>query len=121
MLAVRRMTSTLAGAQPIADPRRLSLRAIASETDAVQFAAAGGAPLYNRDVLAFFPFQLGAHRFVSAVYVMTRDLARFYTVSLTLSAAGRRWLRRHPRTRIRIVAAGASATASSVVAVTPAG
>jgi hypothetical protein len=40
-------------------------------------------PLHNRDVLAFFPFQVTAHRYVAAVYVMTRNLARRYTARPT--------------------------------------
>ena len=36
-------------------------------------------PLYNRDVLAFFPFQVSQHKFVAAVYVMTSDLTHRYT------------------------------------------
>ncbi len=35
-------------------------------------------PLYDRDVLAFFPFQLAPGRWVAAVYVMTRNLAEPY-------------------------------------------
>jgi hypothetical protein len=83
MTAVGRMVGTLAGAQRLPHPRQLSLRAIASDNDTdVQFKGNGTAAfpaLYNRDVLAFFPFQVSAHRFVSAVYVMTSDLTRRYT------------------------------------------
>ena len=35
-------------------------------------------PLYNRDVLAFLPYQATDHKFVVVVYVMTRNLARLY-------------------------------------------
>ncbi|MGA2009354.1 MAG: hypothetical protein ABSH51_02295 [Solirubrobacteraceae bacterium] len=83
LMVVRRMLSTIAGAQPIAAARQLTLEAIASDNDGdVQFAGDGTTAfpsLYNRDVLAFFPFEVDPHRFVSAVYVMTRDLARRYT------------------------------------------
>ncbi len=83
MTAVRRMVSTLAGARPIAHPHQLSLDAIASDSDTdVQFTGNGTAQapsLFNRDVLAFFPFQVRAHRFVCGVYVMTSDLSRRYT------------------------------------------
>lgn len=82
MLSVKRMTSALAGAKTVRNPRRLTLPAIAQRGNAAQFSGDGGAALpslYNRDVLAFFPFQLTPHRFVSAVYVMTRDLTHYYT------------------------------------------
>ena len=36
------------------------------------------APLRSADVLAFFPFQIDAHGFVAAAYVMTRDLTRAF-------------------------------------------
>jgi hypothetical protein len=81
--AVSRMVASLAGAEPIARPRQLTLDANASDNDSdVQFQGNGTAafpPLYNRDVLAFFPFQVTTTRFVSAVYVMTRDVAQRYT------------------------------------------
>ncbi len=83
MAAVSRMMATTAGAQPISSPRQLTLTAIASDNDSdVQFQGNGTAaypPLYNRDVLAFFPFQVSADKFVAGVYVMTRDLAQYYT------------------------------------------
>ena len=77
------MTASLSGAHRIAHPRQLTLDAIASDNDRdVQFTGNGTAAhpsLYNRDVLAFFPFQVSRHRFVSAVYVMTSDLTHRYT------------------------------------------
>ncbi|MGA2009353.1 MAG: hypothetical protein ABSH51_02290 [Solirubrobacteraceae bacterium] len=83
MQSVSRMLAPTAGAQPISQPRQLSLDAIASDNDTdVQFQGNGTAaypPLYNRDVLTFFPFQVSAYKFVSAVYVMTRNLATVYT------------------------------------------
>ncbi len=83
MQAVARMVATLAGAQEIPQPRQLTLDAIASDNNTdVQFTGDGTAAhptLHNRDVLAFFPFQVTSNEFVSAVYVMTRDLAQYYT------------------------------------------
>jgi hypothetical protein len=82
MQAVGRMTSALAGAQRIRHPRQLSLTTIAQRGDDAQFSGAGTPALpslYNRDVLAFFPYQVASHRFVSAVYVMSRDLTHRYT------------------------------------------
>jgi hypothetical protein len=90
MQAVGRMVSTLTGVRPIAHPRQLTLTAIASNNNTdVQFRGNGTAAfpsLYNRDVLAFFPFQVDATRFVCSVYVMTSDLTHQYT---TKPAAGR--------------------------------
>ena len=37
--------------------------------------AAARLPLYNREVLAFLPFQVDDNRFVASVYVMTRDIS----------------------------------------------
>lgn len=82
MQSVARMVETLAGAGAIRHPRQLALDAIAQRGNAAQFGGGGTAalpPLYNRDVLAFFPFQVTEHRFVGAVYVMTRDVTRYYT------------------------------------------
>ena len=84
MQAVGRMVSTLSGAQPIADPRQLTLNAIAQYGDDSQFLGNGTTEyptLYNRDVLAFFPFQVSQNTFVAAVYVMTRDLTQYYTAT----------------------------------------
>ena len=82
MRAVGRLTSALSGAQPIAQPSQLTLSAIAQLGNHSQFAGDGTRAypnLYDRDVLAFFPFQLSQNRFVAAVYVMTRDLTHYYT------------------------------------------
>jgi hypothetical protein len=83
MQAVSRLVATLNGAQPIFSPRQLSLLSIASDNNQdVQFAGNGtsGSPsLYNRDVLAFFPFQVSQYKFVSSVYVMSSDLTHEYT------------------------------------------
>jgi hypothetical protein len=82
MQAVARLNAALSGAQPIADPRQLTLSAIAQDGNDAQFSGDGTAAhpsLYNRNVLAFFPFQVSQHRFVSAVYVTTSDLTHYYT------------------------------------------
>src|SRR5262249_52639340 len=75
--AVRRLTASLQGAKPIAQPRTVSLRSLTDYRGNTQFAGNGTAqfpPLYNREVFAFFPFQVDAHRFVIPVYVMTRNV-----------------------------------------------
>jgi hypothetical protein len=54
---------------------------VASDDNDRQFDGDGTAahpPLYNRDVLAFLPFQLSANRYVVPVYVMTRNMATLY-------------------------------------------
>ena len=82
MQAVGRMSSTLAGAQPIAHPRQLTLTSIAQYGNNSQFTGNGTSAypsLYDRDVLTFFPWQVSQHTFVAGVYVMTRDLTHYYT------------------------------------------
>jgi hypothetical protein len=79
MSAVRRLMSALDGSRAVQRPRRIELRAISDDHGHRQFDGDGTAahpPLYDRDVLGFFPFQLDQHRFVIPVYVMTRDLGR---------------------------------------------
>jgi len=81
MTAVRRLVGALDGARRVRRPRRISLRAISDEHGHRQFDGDGTAahpPLYDRDVLGFFPYQLDARRFVIPVYVMTRDMGRVY-------------------------------------------
>jgi hypothetical protein len=78
---VGRLVSSLDGATSISSARQLTLADIGDFNGDVQFAGDGTAahpPLYDRDVLAFFPFQANAHRFVIPTYVMTRDLAKVY-------------------------------------------
>ncbi len=79
--AVRRLTHALRDAGPVRAPQSLSLLKVSDDEGKVQFEGNGrrGTPtLYDRDVLAFFPFQLASGRWVAAVYVMTRNLAKPY-------------------------------------------
>jgi hypothetical protein len=79
--AVRRLTEALAGAEPLPATRRLALRELTDFGGNVQFEGNGTAaypPLYNREVFAFFPFQVTQRRFVIPVYVMTRNVAEDY-------------------------------------------
>jgi len=79
--AVGRLVDSLAGSAPLRRTRPLSLLRISDRHDRRQFSGDGSAahpPLFDRDVLAFFPFQLRRGSYVAAVYVMTRDLARPY-------------------------------------------
>jgi hypothetical protein len=86
--AVRRLVGAVHGARPVRRPRKISLRSISDQHGHRQFDGDGTAahpPLYDRDVLGFFPYQLDAHRFVVAVYVMTRDLGHVYDTKASAS------------------------------------
>jgi hypothetical protein len=81
MRALGAMTGALGPEHPITSRRSLRLIDIADNHDHAQFAGdgtPGHPPLFDRDVLAFFPFQASDHRFVAGVYVMTRDLRRVW-------------------------------------------
>ena len=81
MAAVRRLTAAMAGPPTLAVRRSLTLKAIADRHDHVQFTGDGTPehpPLYNRDVVAFLPFQADENRFVVPAYVMTRDMSKLY-------------------------------------------
>jgi hypothetical protein len=79
--AVKRLVSSLAGAEPLARTRPLSLLSVSDEEGNSQFDGDGTLlhpPLRDRDVTAFFPFQVRPGRYVAAAYVMTRNLAKRY-------------------------------------------
>jgi hypothetical protein len=79
--AVGRLAGAVASAQPLQRTQPLSLLSISDHHDRRQFNGDGTAahpPLYDRDVLAFLPFQLRPDEYVAAVYVMTRSLAKLY-------------------------------------------
>ncbi len=81
MSAFSRLIGHMQGPGPGASTRRLALRSITQLGRHAQFAGDGTAahpPLYDREVLAVFPFQTGPRRFVVPVYVMTRDLLTLY-------------------------------------------
>jgi hypothetical protein len=80
MAAMRRMMARFAG-PALVSGRQLSLRSISDVGDEIQFSGDGTSahpPLYNRDVLAFLPFQVTDNRFVIPVYIMTRNIAKLY-------------------------------------------
>jgi hypothetical protein len=84
MAAVKAFTQAMAGPATISTRRSLSLLAIADQANHVQFDGDGTAahpPLYNRDVVAVFPFQADTNKFVVPAYVMTRDMATLYNSS----------------------------------------
>lgn len=77
----RNMLARFHGPGPGGTPRQLKLLSIVQEGNHAQFAGDGSAahpPLYDRDVLAVFPFQSSPTHFVIPVYVMTRDLLTLY-------------------------------------------
>jgi hypothetical protein len=77
--AVARLVDGFAGAERLRRVQPLKLLRIGDFANRVQFAGDGTPahpPLYDRDVLAFLPFQVTPDRYVIAVYVMTRDIAR---------------------------------------------
>ena len=66
MSAVRRLIGATEGSQPVRRPRRITLDMISDEHGNRQFDGDGTTahpPLYDRDVLGFFPYQLDARRF----------------------------------------------------------
>ncbi len=72
--------------------RELSLLLVSDDHDQRQFdggGTPGRPPLYNRDVLAFLPFQLADDRFVTSVYVMTRDVTEVHQPNLPSSNPAR--------------------------------
>jgi len=80
MAAMRRMMARLAGPDQVSG-RQLSLQAISDSQNQIQFAGDGTSAhpnLYNRDVLAFLPFQVTDNRFVIPTYIMTRNIAELY-------------------------------------------
>ncbi|HXR31585.1 MAG TPA: hypothetical protein VN752_10650 [Solirubrobacterales bacterium] len=80
MDAVRRLLGAFAGATDAA-PRNLTLDELTDYGQHVQFEGNGTTrfpPLYDRDVFAFLPFQVDAHRFVVPVYVMTRNVVEVH-------------------------------------------
>jgi hypothetical protein len=77
--AIGRLLDGFAGAEPLRRTRPLKLLRIGDFANRVQFAGDGTPahpPLYDRDVLAFLPFQVRRDRYVVAAYVMTRNIAR---------------------------------------------
>jgi hypothetical protein len=81
MAALRRLVGGLGGARTLTRTQPLQLRSIGDFTGAKQFDGDGTSahpPLYDRDVLAFFPFEIRRGEYVAATYVMTRDVAHRY-------------------------------------------
>jgi hypothetical protein len=86
MSGFRNMLAHFTGPGPTGTPRQLKLISIAQEGNHAQFKGDGTAAhpnLYDREVLAVFPFQSSPTRFVIPVYVMTRDLLTLYDPAAT--------------------------------------
>jgi hypothetical protein len=81
MSGFRNTLARFQGPGPGGPARGLTLLSIAQDGDHAQFSGDGTAAhpaLYDREVLAVFPFQSSPTRFVIPVYVMTRDLLTLY-------------------------------------------
>jgi hypothetical protein len=88
----RNMLAHFQGPGPNGPARQLKLLSIAQEGNHAQFTGDGSAAhptLYDRNVLAVFPFQSSPTRFVIPVYVMTRDLLTLYEPAASPSDIGR--------------------------------
>jgi hypothetical protein len=77
LTALKNMIKQFEGAEDLSQPRPLSVNvtALGGQTEVFR----GGnrhPPLYYRDMFAFLPFQVHAHRFVVATYVMSYDITR---------------------------------------------
>jgi len=85
MAALHRMLTRFEGPGPDdAGARQLTLLSITQDGDHAQFTGDGTSAhpdLYDRDVLAVFPFQTSPTTFVIPVYVMTRDMLTLYAPS----------------------------------------
>lgn len=105
--SLRRLTRTLrAGRRPITRRVSVTLRAVSDTHGHRQFNGDGTRahpPLYNRDVLGFFPYQVSNRRVAIALYVMTRDLLEPYRRRLPVGRARRYDL---PAERYRLTIAG---------------
>jgi hypothetical protein len=116
--AVRRLVDSLRGAVRLSHTRRLSLLEISDDHDHKQFDGDGSAahpPLFDRDVVGFFPYQVDEHRYVIPVYVMTRSLTKLYAPEAP-SDQSRFDL---PPAPFRLTIGGLPATDSSVTASDP--
>ena len=79
--AIRRLLAAVGSSTPD-QIQPLTLDAIADNHNHVQFTGDGTAahpPLYNRDVVAAFPFQRSARSYAIPAYVMTRDMTKQLT------------------------------------------
>jgi hypothetical protein len=81
MSSLHNLLSRFQGSGLSGEARQLTLQSISQEGNHAQFEGDGTSEhpaLYDRDVLAVFPFQTSATSFEIPVYVMTRDLLTDY-------------------------------------------
>lgn len=114
-----RFSSAFTGSGPNPTHRSISLDRIDDFTGTKQFEG-NGTPqfpaLYNRDSLAFFPFQSSDSSFVVPVYVVTRDVERVYQTDLAASDPKRFDM---PEETYRLTVGGVDGTSATVSAVDP--
>lgn len=82
--ALSRTLATTTPDGPMTEPRTLTLTRIHDYSGHYQFAGDGSAAhptLFDRDVVAFFPYQVSDRTWVAGAYVMTRNLATNYNPS----------------------------------------
>ena len=117
--AVARLSSALGGAKAMERTEPLSLLSVSDDHGHVQFEGDGTRahpPLYDRDVTAFLPFQLGPGRYMAAVYVMTRNMAELHDASAPASDPTRYDL---PAASFRLTIGGLDASRVEVRATDP--
>jgi hypothetical protein len=118
--ALGRLTDTLGqGSAPITTTRSLALLSVSDPDSHRQFAGDGTTahpPLYDADVLGFFPFQSSNGRLVVAIYVMTRDLMHAYRPELAESNPDRYDM---PPEWFRVTIGGTTGLGTSVSASDP--
>ncbi len=119
MTAVKTFTQAFAGPATIPTRRSISLSQIADQGNWTQFAGDGTAahpPLYNRQVVAFLPFQVDTNKFVVPAYVMTRNMATLYNPSAPSTDVTRYDM---PPETYRLTVGGVNATNLKVTATDP--
>ncbi len=92
MEGFRRMLAQFAGPGPSGAARQLELLSITEEGNHAELAGdqtTANLSLYDREVLAVFPFQSSPTRFVIPVYVMTPNLTTVYDMSTPESSLTR--------------------------------
>ncbi len=117
--AVRRLVDSLQGSLPMRRTEPLSLLEISDTHGHFQFRGDGTRarpPLYDRDVTAFFPFQVRPGRYVAAAYVMTRNLAELYDQGAAQSDPGRYDM---PEALFRLTIGGVKGSLARVSATDP--
>ncbi len=117
--AVRRLVDSLQGSLPMRRTEPLSLLEISDTHGDFQFRGDGTKarpPQYDRDVTAFFPFQVRPGRYVAAAYVMTRNLAELYDQGAAQSDPGRYDM---PEALFRLTIGGVKGSLARVSATDP--